>query len=441
MRHATSRALILVLAAGTSLLAAGDRADAQPDVRDHRDKKPERRPAPPPDTGPRDAPPAPRAEAHPAKAGHVWIGGRWKWQSNKWDWVSGHWERERAGKAWREGKWEKKGDYWVFVDGGWIAGGPATPPLPPPPAVAEYPNAAPPAPRDEHHPARTGQVWVNGRWTWKLGKWEWAAGRWENARAGKKFRDGRWEKKGDRWAFTDGDWIDDASPVAEYPTSAPPAPRPEAHPARVGQVWVNGKWTWKLGKWEWAAGRWENVRVGKKFRDGRWEKKGDRWSFTDGDWIDDAAPPPVDYPRNAPPAPRRETQPTRQGFVWLPGRWDWKNGKWEWLNGRYETVRVGKKFREGRWDKQGDRYTFVEGDWIDDVVVTDYPRDAPPARRDERAAARAGFLWVAGEWQWKANKWEWVSGHYERPRAGKRWREGRWEKRDDRYAFVAGDWI
>ncbi|MEO8705275.1 MAG: IPT/TIG domain-containing protein, partial [Kofleriaceae bacterium] len=77
--------------------------------------------------------------------------------------------------------------------------------------------------------------------------------------------------------------------------------------------------------------------------------------------------------------------------------------------------------------------------WIDDVA--DYPREAPPARRDERPAARAGFIWVVGEWQWRANKWEWVAGHYERPRAGKRWREGRWERRDDRWAFVDGDWI
>ncbi len=41
-----------------------------------------------------------------ARAGFVWVSGRWAWANGKWDWEGGHWERERAGSVWVAGRWE-----------------------------------------------------------------------------------------------------------------------------------------------------------------------------------------------------------------------------------------------------------------------------------------------------------------------------------------------
>jgi len=200
-------------------------AGAQPDVRDHRTKNPpdvrERRrpPAPPPaDAGPREAPPSPRAEAMAARAGYVWIPGRWDWKGGKWDWQAGHWERERAGKKWNEGRWDRKGDVYVYVDGSWGDG--AAAPVPAPPQGG--PREAPPSPRDEKMAARPGYVWVRGQWDWKGGKWEWQAGHWERERAGKRWRESRWEPREGTYVRVDGDWEDAGSPPIVPPDRGPP---------------------------------------------------------------------------------------------------------------------------------------------------------------------------------------------------------------------------
>lgn len=68
------------------------------------------------------------------------------------------------------------------------------------------------------------------------------------------------------------------------------------------------------------------------------------------------------------------------------------------------------------------------------------PTEAPPAPREEKMAARAGFEWVGGRWDWRTNKWEWIPGHWERERAGKHWNPGRWDRQGDRWAWVEGGW-
>lgn len=68
------------------------------------------------------------------------------------------------------------------------------------------------------------------------------------------------------------------------------------------------------------------------------------------------------------------------------------------------------------------------------------PREAPPAPRVERQAARKGYVWVSGHWDWQGGKWTWVSGRWERERPGKRWRAVRWELRGGVYVRVDGDW-
>ncbi len=295
--------LLVFAIASTAALGT---ASAQPDVRDHRERKgpppdvrDRRRPPPPPDTaGPREAPPAPREEKLEARPGFVWVRGRWDWKGGKWEWVAGHWERERAAKRWVDGRWDRKGDTWVYVAGQWVDSGVV--PAPP----DGRPREAPPAPREEKYDARPGFVWVRGHWDWKGGKWDWVAGRWERERAGKRWRDVRWELKDGYYTRIDGDWEDGAGPgPGPRPREAPPAPREEKYDARPGFVWVRGHWDWKDGKWDWVAGRWERERAGKRWRDVRWELKDGYYTRIDGDWEDGSGPP--DRP-DRPDRPRRE---------------------------------------------------------------------------------------------------------------------------------------
>lgn len=160
-------------------------------------------------------------------------------------------------------------------------------------------------------------------------------------------------------------------------------------------------------------------------------------------------PPPTERdhrraagPPDAPPPPRAETPSARAGFVWIPGRWDWR-GRWEWIAGHEERERPGKKWREGRWERKGDAWAYIDGEWIEGGgarPADDYPREAPPPPRDEHPEARAGFVWIIGRWDWRAGKWEWVPGHWERERAGRRWNPGHWDKQGDRWAYVEGSW-
>jgi len=221
---------LVALSVVTGGFAGTTSVSAQPTVRDHRgpntppppppaDREHERdhRRPPPPGEGPMEAPPAPRAETPTARAGFVWIPGRWDWRG-KWEWVAGHEERERAGKKWREGRWDKQGDRWAYVEGTWTDG------EAPPPAADGRPREAPPPPRDEQSGVRAGFVWIRGRWDWRTGKWEWIPGHWERERAGKQWREARWEQRDGAWALVDGDWVDvgTAPPPPMPPEPAPP---------------------------------------------------------------------------------------------------------------------------------------------------------------------------------------------------------------------------
>jgi hypothetical protein len=69
------------------------------------------------------------------------------------------------------------------------------------------------------------------------------------------------------------------------------------------------------------------------------------------------------------------------------------------------------------------------------------PTAAPPPLREEKHdAARAGFVWIEGQWDWKAGKWDWTPGHWEREHAGKHWRPRRWEQKDGHWLRVEGGW-
>ena len=77
MRSTSLLSFVLASAAFVGL------AHAQPDVRDHRPQREERRLPPPAGNGPTEAPPSPREEHQAARAGFVWIPGKWEWKG-KW---------------------------------------------------------------------------------------------------------------------------------------------------------------------------------------------------------------------------------------------------------------------------------------------------------------------------------------------------------------------
>lgn len=118
---------------GQWIAMGGAPAPTGPVVRDHRrptysEPAPRERPAPAAPVvrdhrHPSSAPPPLRAESPGARAGYVWIRGRWDWRGGDWAWVAGHWERERSGYMWEAGRWELRGNHYVWVEGRWIQGG------------------------------------------------------------------------------------------------------------------------------------------------------------------------------------------------------------------------------------------------------------------------------------------------------------------------------
>jgi hypothetical protein len=183
------------------------------------------------------APPQDRVENPGTKEGFVWIHGSWNHQNGKWTWIEGHWERERAGYRHNRGRWEARGSQWHWIEGDWVAvaGGNPTPGRPDVrdhrdepdrdrpdvrdhrddkrPDVRDHrdgtghPTAAPPPLRVENHgPAKTGFVWIAGRWDWRNGAWAWIDGHWERERANQAWTPGRWELQGSFYVWIDGHW-------------------------------------------------------------------------------------------------------------------------------------------------------------------------------------------------------------------------------------------
>jgi hypothetical protein len=210
-----------------------------------------------------EAPPPPKQETYSARAGHVWINGRWNWQNGGWQWVPGHWERERSGYAYQEGRWEQRNNQYHWTEGQWVVVGSGhvqtgggydrpqdrdhrdgrhgtvvTPPPPQPhgpghnhgqgPLTATNaagtvvvgaggvrivgPTSAPPPIRVENPgPSRGSHVWIRGRWQWSNGQYEWVPGHWEREKAGQQWYDGEWQNQGGQWVWVEGGWRASAS--------------------------------------------------------------------------------------------------------------------------------------------------------------------------------------------------------------------------------------
>jgi YXWGXW repeat-containing protein len=420
MRHLLSAWLTAGLATATLLSSAT--SFAQPEVRDHR--TPYR---PTGNTGPRDAPPPLRVEAHEAvRAGFFWQDGHWDWSNGSWQWTAGHWERVRAGKKWRPHRWEKRGDVFIRIEGDYID-------------AEIYPSAAPPARLAERVQARPGYVWIGGQWEWRDGQWAWVAGRLEAERVGSRWREARWESRNGRWELVAGGW--EVNPVSPYPTSAPPPLRAENPAARPGFVFVRGRWEWRNGAWAWLDGRWEPTRAKQRWTEGRWENRGGRWEFVAGGW--QACP---DFPDQAPPPVRIENNAPRPDRVWLPGRWQWKDCEYQWLPGALSRPNPGHHYVAGQWLLRDGHYVWTNGEWIADAAPPPpppppvYTRPAPPPPRDETYSPRSGFIWAKGHWEWRTDKYEWIAGHWERQRAAMRWEDAHWEQRGSEWVFVEGGW-
>lgn len=69
-----------------------------------------------------------------------------------------------------------------------------------------------------------------------------------------------------------------------------------------------------------------------------------------------------------------------------------------------------------------------------------HPTYAPPRARIEHVVPRAGYVWIAGEYEWLNGEYVWIGGHWEVEQVGQFYTSGRWERQNDRYTFVRGEW-
>ena len=75
-------------------------------------------------------PPAPRYEVIPEpRAGYVWTGGHWQWQTNRHVWVAGNWQAERSGYRYYQPQWSEreKGGGWRYNSSRWDKDGDGVP--------------------------------------------------------------------------------------------------------------------------------------------------------------------------------------------------------------------------------------------------------------------------------------------------------------------------
>src|SRR5947207_15927101 len=71
-------------------------------------------------------------------------------------------------------------------------------------------------------------------------------------------------------------------------------------------------------------------------------------------------PPPVAVVEveEEPPPPRVVVVTQRPGYLWVEGRWNRSGGRWIWLDGHYERERVGYVWAPGRWERRGNRHVW-----------------------------------------------------------------------------------
>jgi hypothetical protein len=65
----------------------------------------------------------------------------------------------------------------------------------------------------------------------------------------------------------------------------------------------------------------------------------------------------------APPPPRTEPVPAREGYVWAPGYWQWNGRSYSWVSGNYIFERRGAHWVADRWEQVGPHWQHVHGHW------------------------------------------------------------------------------
>jgi hypothetical protein len=70
----------------------------------------------------------------------------------------------------------------------------------------------------------------------------------------------------------------------------------------------------------------------------------------------------------APPAPRYEQLPAREGYIVTPGYYNYDTDRREhiWVKGDYQAQRRGEHWVAHEWRQENGRYRFNEGRWEKD---------------------------------------------------------------------------
>jgi hypothetical protein len=65
----------------------------------------------------------------------------------------------------------------------------------------------------------------------------------------------------------------------------------------------------------------------------------------------------------APPPPRIENVPHRDGYVWAAGHWEWNGKSWTWTTGSYLVEQRHAQWIPDGWEPAGAQWRFVPGHW------------------------------------------------------------------------------
>ncbi len=65
----------------------------------------------------------------------------------------------------------------------------------------------------------------------------------------------------------------------------------------------------------------------------------------------------------APPPPRIENVPHRDGYVWASGHWEWNGKSWTWTTGTYLVEQRHAQWIPDGWEASGAQWRYVPGHW------------------------------------------------------------------------------
>lgn len=223
-------------------------------------------------------PPAPRAESPRPMNGHVWISGRWTWNSNQWVWVDGRYEPVRQGYAWQDGRWEPRNGTWHWVEGQWIVSGSGT-------VVVNNPGGDRPQIQDHRYDNQPqgGVIVGNPNGGVIVGNPNPPVG--NGGVIVNNGQGGLVATNGAGTVVSTGGQVIILPPGS--PTIAPPPPRVEnPGPARRGHIWITGSWTWNndAKQYTWVPGHWGRIKANHTWHPPRWEQRGNGWIRIEGEW-------------------------------------------------------------------------------------------------------------------------------------------------------------